>query len=424
VKDFLSMPLSGLQTFRRILLDRNFVLGLFAVFILLRIAVLLFVPVSPTSDAAWYVDRARELARGEGYHEGRWPTAFWPIGYPAFLGLVFSLAGPHLIAAQLANLALSCGIFLLTYRIAQDVFSDEITSRVAIFLLTIYPNQIAYTGILLSEMLLTFLLLLAIHIFTIRPNNLGSFFAAILFGFGALVKAQMVLLPVILLLLYGWHIWGEKGHLKRVTTLATIFATGMGLVILPWTARNYIVFDALILISTNGGTTLLTGNNPEARGDFTPQNSLSPLARFSVVDQVAADERAFTLAVDWIRDNPVRFLELIPMKVWRLWAPDGEGEWAYQAGYAGYDTRAFWFRAIRILNQVLYTGAIIASVVAFVMLLPPDRRYPWIYLGIMIALYTTTISAVFSGQSRFHFPVMPWIFIYVGWVVSQRIVTR
>src|SRR5205085_11832259 len=96
-------------------LHRRFLLWCFIAFFVIRAIVLFALPVTPTSDAAWYVASGLEIAAGKGYHQGAAPTAFWPVGYPAFLAAVFYLFGPHIIAAKIVNLALSCGIFLLTY---------------------------------------------------------------------------------------------------------------------------------------------------------------------------------------------------------------------------------------------------------------------------------------------------------------------
>ena len=62
-----------------------------------------------TSDAGWYIDRGMELASGEGYHDGPWPTAYWPIGYPLFLAATFFLFGHDVIIAQFVTLPCLAG---------------------------------------------------------------------------------------------------------------------------------------------------------------------------------------------------------------------------------------------------------------------------------------------------------------------------
>lgn len=399
----------------RFLLNPRFLFWCFVIFLAIRAVVLFALPVRPTSDAAWYVARGMEIAAGQGYHEGPVPTAFWPVGYPAFLAAVFYIFGPHVIVAKIANLILSCGIFFIIYCLAIQIFSI-LTARLAVLIITFYPNQIAYTGALLSEMLVTFTVLLGILIFIEHDSYWRRFIAAEIFGFSALVKAQMLFVPLILFGLYAFH----SRVRARLLPTAGLIALAMACVILPWSARNYKVFHEFILISTNGGRTFLSGNNPQARGDNTPHNSLGKDVHFSVADQVAADQRAYALGIDWIKRNPGRFLELIPLKIWRLWAPDGEGEWWFQRGYANYNLYYIWFRSVRVLNQFYYAVLLLGTGVAIWRLYSSgEARRPWTTIGVWLAIYITAVAIVFSGQSRFHFPLMPWVCIYVGWLVAK-----
>jgi hypothetical protein len=36
-----------------------------------------------------------------------------------------------------------------------------------------------------------------------------------------------------------------------------------------------------------------------------------------------------------------------------------------------------------------------------------------------IALYPSAIAMVFSGQSRFHYPVMPFVCVTAGWLLAR-----
>lgn len=72
------------------LLDsRLFIPGCFILFVGLRAALIFFVPVEMGSDARWYFSRGLGIANGDGYSEGGYPTAYWPVGYPGFLGILF-----------------------------------------------------------------------------------------------------------------------------------------------------------------------------------------------------------------------------------------------------------------------------------------------------------------------------------------------
>jgi uncharacterized membrane protein YhaH (DUF805 family) len=229
----------------------------------------------------------------------------------------------------------------------------------------------------------------------------------------------MIFLPGILVLL--WLLQDrEGGRWRRALLSGMLLYAAMATVLVPWAVRNSTVFGETILVSTNSGVTLLTGNNPSADGGYVENDRLVEQRNFTVKDQVASDKRAKALAIQWIKENPTQFIKLIPLKIWTLWAKDGEAEWAYQGGYDDYYRYQTAFRAVRIANQAYYValvGLFIASVALVWRRLDAQQR-PWAMFAYVFALYLTAISTVFSGQPRFHFPVMPWVIMNVGWVLT------
>jgi hypothetical protein len=74
-----------------------FIHACFAVFIGVRISIVYFIPIEPHSDELWYYNRALGIAAGHGYSESGVPTAYWPIGWPGLLGIVFRLLYPSVL---------------------------------------------------------------------------------------------------------------------------------------------------------------------------------------------------------------------------------------------------------------------------------------------------------------------------------------
>jgi hypothetical protein len=403
-----------------LLLHRHFVLGCLALNILLRVGLVLLVPVTMASDAAWYLNRATGIAAGSGYSEGGLPTAYWPVGYPAFLGLVFWLFGSHVIAAQVVNVLLSAGSALLTLALARVMLRDEAPARLAMLLLTVYPNNIAYASLTLSETFFTAVLMSATYVYIRYPTWLGAIFSGTIFGVAALVKPQVLFFP---LMLVGVRCALEpRGPRLRVAVLGIALYASMAAILAPWAVRNFLVFHEVVLISTNGGPTLLTGNTGNklsAQGKYSSDDPLVIQMRFSVADQVAANKRATRLAMQWIWQNPGRFVAMMPLKIWWLWAPDGEAEWAYQAGFARYDEHAMVFRLVRLLNQAFYVAILIAFAISAPMAGRRGVPSSWLFLSYGFAVYVTIIAIVFSGQSRYHFPVMPWVMIGAAWSAME-----
>lgn len=395
----------------------------FSVFIGTRLALLLFVPVEPSSDAMWYFSRAVNIVEHGSYSEGGFPTAYWPVGYPAFLALLFTFTGPHLAAVQFANLVLAGCTFWLLFYFVKTVFKSNSTARLSIFLLTLYPNSAAYVPLVASEVLYTCVLLFVSLLMLNRQSALAILLCGVTLGLATLIKTQTLLLaPILAAIAYSqnWTLPNLKAGVIRAITVSILMLA----VIAPWTLRNYLVFDEFVPVSTNGGTSLLAGNNPSVVGDYghdySETDPLFKQAQFSVADQVAADKRARKLAKEWILDNPGAFIGMMPKKFFRFWAMDGEGEWAYQAGTPWYDQHAKWFRSVRVINQVYYFLLLGGFALAIWKLLRTPAK-PAMYYGLVIAVYFTLISLVFSGQSRYHFPVMPFVLAYVAWIGNEML---
>jgi hypothetical protein len=278
-------------------------LAVLALDIVLRLP-LLALDVLPTSDFEWYFDAARSIAAGDGFADKGILTAFWPVGWPGFLGGLLWLFGPHVWVGQCANLVLSVAVIGLTAVVGRRLFPDNPAWRLAILLIAILPNQIAYVPLMSVEIFFESLLLLG-YVLVMARTALA---AGLVFGVAALTKTQAVFIPAVLalpLVACGIRQWVRAVVLTGVVMLA---------VILPWTVRNYMVLHAFVPVSTNGGYTLLTGNNPSAMGRYTWDDPLVADLSKDPRDQVEMDRVARDRAWAWMSANPMAFVRLIPFE--------------------------------------------------------------------------------------------------------------
>ncbi|KMS55441.1 glycosyl transferase [Novosphingobium barchaimii LL02] len=407
--------------------DKSVLLGIWALYFALRAAVLL-IDVAPTSDAEWYYARAASLAAGLGYLDNSGaPTAFWPAGWPIALGLTFSRFGTSLVTLGLFNLVSAMLIGVTTLALGRRLFGSEGAARAGLLMLAVYPNAIGYVPLALTEVFYTALLMAGCWVVVTRTNRWQLVSAGLLFGFATLVKAQ-TLVVVPLLFAIDWLRMGQVWQrLPRLLTEGLMVLGIAVLTVLPWTIRNEVQLGHWIAVSTNGGYTLLTGNHDTATGDYTPGAPVvKELMARPGLNEVTRDAEAGRLGIAWITQNPDRFLALAPKKLARLWLPDGEAEWAYQGGAPGYARFEIVYRAVRVLNQGYYAALMLTFAAAFFVMIARRRRdgqrwIGWWLLPYGIALYPTLICLGFSGQSRFHYPVMPWVCITAGWLVMTAL---
>ncbi len=386
-----------------------------ALLLMTRLALLFGLEVQQSSDLAWYEARAAELLRSGTYSENGISTAYWPVGYPAFLAGAMLVFGGHPWSGQVANLLLSLATLLLLHRWCMQRWGDATVAGLAAVLLALYPNHMGYTVGLYSEPLFTTLLLGVLVCLSPRAHVAQVLLAGLLTGAAILVKAQMLLLGPLLILvsLLPDRSWAGFVSALRPFALAMLTAA---LVLAPWVYRNLVVMGEPIIVSTNGGMSLLAANNPamgtDLRTDYDDNDQLVRAVKFSVSDQVGADRRARTAAWNWIASNPVRFLALMPKKLFRLWAPDGESEWLFQAGYSNYEKHKVWFRAVRIGNQVIYIGLLAMCALALPKVF--DRNDPATWTLPLLLAFFSVLCMVFSGQSRYRSPLMPLIIGYAA----------
>jgi hypothetical protein len=187
----------------------------------------------------------------------------------------------------------------------------------------------------------------------------------------------------------------------------------------------------VVLVSTNGGVTLATGNNPSATGGYVDNDPayLALQARKGQLDEIAFDAEAKKLGMDWIKANPGQFIALMPVKFFKLWGPDGEAMWSYEKGAASYSAHAGLYTAVRWGNQAWYWMLLGLFAVAAVVQLRRRWRsdtplFDWWLLPYGIAAYPTAICLVFSGQTRFHYPAMPFIAISAAWLLAEWLKRR
>ena len=385
-------------------------------------AAMLLCAVTPTSDADWYYGHAAQMAAGMDYLDGHGhPTAFWPVGWPWLLSLAFRAGGTSLATLGVLNLGAALLTVWLTRDLGRLLTGSEGAGRIAALLYAVYPNAVLYVPLALTEVPYTALLLVAVKLLVDDSPARQSarwVLAGLVLALATLIKAQtLVIVPAIVLVmaLRTRSVW------RPALCGALVLGTAL-LAIAPWTVRNHQALGAWVMVSTNGGYTLLTGNNDSANGTYTPDDPLvKQVEARTDLDEVARDALARNLAKDWIATHPARFAALAPLKLIRLWGPDGEGQWAYETGSRVYAAAPKAFLAVRAANQALYWALLAVFVIAPIPIIRARRAagqpvIDWWLVAYMVALFPSLIAVVFSGQSRFHFPAMPFLCMIAGWM--------
>ena len=392
---------------------RNFVPFCLASGICLRLLWVSIVDPDQVSDFKWYFLRAVSIAHGTGYSVDGIRTAYWPVGYPGFLGVAFYLFGPSVFLAKCLNIVLYAVLILLTYWVGKRVFRSELAARLTVFFLSFYPNHVAYATILSTEILFAFLIMLGAALLIARQERTGwLLWAGLVWGMAALTKPQAIFVPIIFLVALARN---PRSFLKAaVTVYVTLIVT-----ISPWLIRNHFAVGAPTL-STNGGIVLFIGNNPYATGgqiwDDHVKSLLGDLGTDNMFDgkEVEREARAESFAIRYIKHHPVRTVLLWPRKLVGLYASDVDGfYYSLGAMRAAWAHQAFVYLGFRIFGELYYLFLLtLAGIGMYSVLCRPSQGGGKI--GIYLILYFTATYLLFFAIARYHFAFMPWVVLYSG----------
>jgi 4-amino-4-deoxy-L-arabinose transferase-like glycosyltransferase len=371
-----------------------------------------------THDEREYLALARSVAAGRGftYEPGRQRGTAQQFGrapgYPLFLAIVGVPAGevdstpPRVKVAQsVVGAAVVWLIALVAWR--------ALGSRAAVAaaaMAAVYPPLVWMCAYVLSETLFSLAAIAAALVLDVamararthRAGGAGVLAAGLLAGAATLVRPVMLFfLPLALL----WTI-------RRRPALAVAFLAAALAVILPWTARNYRVYDRFVLVASEGGVTFWTGNHPLARGD-------GDLAANTELKRAELEFRQ--------RHQGLTAEELEP-----LYYRDA---WRHIAGHPGWWVTLLARKALYTIVPIgpSYTlhswRYVAASVGSYVLLLPfalAGVRQVWRSATRPTALLLAAASVLIAGlvffpQERFRIPVLdPTMIVCAAGLVAAR----
>ncbi len=281
----------------------------------------------PVVDGKTYADLARAMAVDGAWRGPAGP--YWqPPLYPYFLGFLWTLSGgvdwvlPRLVQAVLG--ALSC---VLVWRLGAREFSPGI-GVVAGLGASLWAPFILFDGELLPTTLAVFLDLVALQALlsagqraTPGRRNAWSLLAGVLLGLAALCVGNILaFVPLAIMWLYRdprWQVTRWQAPL--------LLAGGVVLAIAPVTARNLLVADEFVLVSTNAGVNAFIGNN--ARYDETLRIQpgkdwlelvMRPRLEGGVLTASAQSGWFLGEAADFVRTQPWAWLRLLTRKAYHF----------------------------------------------------------------------------------------------------------
>lgn len=409
----------------------------------------------PFADADFHNYWARALAFGN------WSPPFYevdphireipyfrPPGYAYFLAAVYKLTGPSYFGPRVIQMALGLLNAFLAFLIARRYFGNVAGLVLAGLMATFWP--FIYTETDFEEPVVSVFLLLSLaHVLTRwAARDRGAWMAL---GAGALVGLVGLMRPNALLLVLPvlwWTWWVHRRHgdgRGRFAKTAAALIAGTVLLVSPVTIRNYVVAHDFVPISSNGGINLYVGNREGADGlvKITLPGIGTLDTCFDHIGIVESVERNVGhrmkhsevsnyfsgLALDWIRENPGKFVRLLWHKALLFWGPVEVGgnkiavpERATSAvlskdpvgfgvplGFAIVGVALFWWerrrsRAAEAKRRASEEAGFELGVLA---------------LALVIVWYAS--YAPFANLYRYRAPILPFVFLFAGICVDRLV---
>jgi Dolichyl-phosphate-mannose-protein mannosyltransferase len=270
-------------------------------------------PALVLGDGIDYHSGAHRLADGFGYTSGFFNVgaeyAHHPPGWVTLLAGVTELGAGSMWAHQVTGIVIGLGVILVAGLVGRR-YAGRRVGVVAALLAAAYPGFWVLDVQILSEalgLLVLGLLMLVVADLWERPTLARAVLAGAVVGGLALVRGEELgLLPLAVAPILVLN--------RRITVRYRLAWTGAAalaavVVIAPWTIHNLGRFEDPVLLSTNGGSTLLAGNCPpatyvgERMGSYEMACNVQRAMQNPGLDASQADADARRAAVDNMRDN-------------------------------------------------------------------------------------------------------------------------
>ena len=302
-------------------------------------------------DAEGYRLLAATIVAGDEYAVYEPPRRVMRMpGFPLFLAAVHLLWGPALLPARLTLALVSTagvgGVFLLGRALV-----DARTGCVAAGICAIWPVLVGFSVLILSETLFAVLLTFSLWAMArlVAAGNGSALSSAAVVGLliGGATYIRPTWLPVAVVFPFGYWFWA--GRTRAAAANAAVVVVAAGLLLVPWTLRNWQVTRHAVVTTLWVGPSLYDGLGPQATGEsdmqFFEQDRL--LDRMSEYEM---DREYRRRAWRFAAEHPGRAVWLSMVKLWRYvqpWPSAAQfGSWPARVVIAGFYLPALAFAAV------------------------------------------------------------------------------
>ena len=354
-----------------------------------------------TGDAVHYYNLTVNFLEGDGWQDLKGRKSYLPPLITIELLPSLAIFGAKVDVARWTMVVISCftapALFLVARKITCRSDVAIITSTLWIFC----PAAVFFSNRVLTESTAALMVVFCTGSFIWAAEckrNSATALTGILWGLMALNRTVFLGFPIILLLseivlsrlfVLEWRWRARQWIIALVLWI---------LVLLPWTARNFVEHEVFMPTSSAIGMGLLITNgklgHPSVQaGLYHDAEPLELAVLDPAINEIERDRLARELAIKGIRQNWMHVPEAVFMRAINYWTPRANPSDTF------------------ITRQDLITIPVYTVVLIFFFSSPFLRRWSRNWPALIAILFTLGIALASWGTPRFRFPAEPLIFL-------------
>jgi hypothetical protein len=375
-------------------------------------------------DAAGYDRGAVDLFEGRGFpsgvEEGLEPKR--EPGMYVFLASVYSVFGYDVRMARICQAVLASTfplfVFAITRRLSNVAVFPAAAPRVAALLTLICPAFMFYTGVLMRETLLTLLFLASLLVLTgymSQPRMRKVVLYGALVGLGALVDGRLMYFPVFFAAF--WAVT-QRSWLPAARFLTVAFVVAL-IVISPWAIRNYVVLDRFVLLTSQQYKGFWLATNPEGMLEWDWERE--PLRSLRDLPPVVRDQEIADLAIENLREYPVRYMGSAVVRFFRLWfsgSHSGVMPLMARSTAAGVEAREWGYVALKLSFISLHYTFVLGGLAGLVVCVRRVGLHPVMPL-VTFPAYISVLHMILFATPRYNVPTLPILIIFLSGLLAM-----
>jgi len=353
-------------------------------------------------DSRRYVAVALNIAAGRGPMESDAIRCGTDPGYPYLLAVAPLLGATSFDAVmnwgRIVNSVLGLAAIAATMTLARRA-AGEVGSIATGLIMALDPIFLFFHALVLTEIAYACLLLWGSEWLLRAIDSRSIGYAALCgatLGAGTLIRSGGLLLPLLLVPVLV-HLRPRRAAWATSAAMCIAYAV----MLTPAAIRNYRLLGAVVPVRTGLGATLLDSFGPWADGGTGMQRIAWPECPPNATEYER--ERIYRrAALDWIRENPLKSVQLAGAKLLRTWSIT-----LHAPGYQGGIFDVIGWLTVAPVFALAAVGAWLLR-----------SRRVLLYTLLAPAILTSILHCVFVGSVRYRIPAMPGLFVLAGTAIA------